>query len=328
MARSLVIGGTLFIGRALVEQLLARGDQVTVMHRGHGTPWGQRVGELRADRNDVAAVRAALAGRSFDVVYDNVYDWERGTTADMVVASARAAALGGALRRYVFTSSVAVFGSGLGHGEDSPMVPADYPVPYSALKAESERALFRLHREEGIPVTTIRPAFIYGPRNPFDREAFFWDRMVAGRPVIVPGDGQTPMQWVLAGDVARASIAAAERDVAAGRGYNLAAPPLTHEAFLRALANAAEVPLRMIHVPRDRIEAAGGSLMAPPLYFGVYLDLPPLSVTTERLRTDLDLTLTPFDEGLRETFAWYRAQQRPRPDFSWEDRLIADAQRV
>ena len=56
MARALVIGGTLFIGRSLVDQLLERGDDVTIMHRGHGTPYGSRVRELGCDRNDIDAV--------------------------------------------------------------------------------------------------------------------------------------------------------------------------------------------------------------------------------------------------------------------------------
>src|ERR671925_88529 len=99
MARALVIGGTLFIGRALVDELLERGDEVVIMHRGKGTPFDDRVGEIRCDRNDVAAVRKALSSSRFDVVYDNVYDWERGTTADQVSAAAIAA--GDGLRRYV-----------------------------------------------------------------------------------------------------------------------------------------------------------------------------------------------------------------------------------
>lgn len=53
MARVLVIGGTQLIGRALVEQLLARGDEVALMHRSHDTPFGDRVRSIRCDRNDV-----------------------------------------------------------------------------------------------------------------------------------------------------------------------------------------------------------------------------------------------------------------------------------
>src|SRR5688572_12398403 len=128
MARVLVIGGNLFIGRALVDKLLARADDVVILHRGRGTPFGERVRELQGDRNDTKAVRAALSGQDFDVVFDNVYDWERGTSADQVVATAKAA--GGNLQRYVFMSSVAVYPAGGPYDEASPLVPADDPNRY------------------------------------------------------------------------------------------------------------------------------------------------------------------------------------------------------
>ena len=324
MARVLVIGGTLFIGRALVEQLLERGDEVVIMHRGTGTPFGGRVGEIQCDRNDVAAVRAALAGRAFDVVYDNVYDWQRGTTADQVIAAAEAVADG--LRRYVFTSSVAVYPSGREYGESSPLVASDSPSVYGAQKADSERALFELQQRNGIPVTTLRPAFIYGPHNPFEREAFFWDRLLAGRPVVVPGDGLRTMQWVHVRDVARAAVLAADKDVAVGHAYNLASyPAITQIDFVRLLAMIAGRPANIVQVPREQIEGLGGQLFAPPLYFGVFLDIPPITVRVDRVRAELGLNLTPLEDGLRDTFGWYQQRRRPQPDFSWEDRLLASA---
>lgn len=324
MARVLVIGGTLFIGRTLVDELLERGDEVVIMHRGNGTPFGERVGEIRCDRNDVAAVRAALNGKKFDVVYDNVYDWERGTTADQVSAAAIATAKG--LDRYVFTSSVAAYPPGGDYDERAPLVPSDYPNPYAAQKADSERALFELHRRQGIPVTTLRPAFIYGPHNPFDREAFFWDRLHAGRPIIIPEDGSRTMQWVHVRDVAHAAVLAATKDIAVGHAYNLASyPPLTQIEFVELLARIAGRRADLVHIPREQIERAGGQLFAPPLYFGVYLDIPPITTRPDRVRSELGLTLTPIEEGLRETYRWYERQQRPQPDFSWEDRLLVAA---
>ena len=324
MARALVIGGTLFIGRALVDELLARGDDVVIMHRGNSTPFGDRVGEIRCDRNDVAAVRAALTGKQFDVVYDNVYDWERGTTADQVSASAIATARG--LDRYVFTSSVAAYPPGGDYDERAPLVPSDYPNPYAAQKADSERALFELHRRQGIPVTTLRPAFIYGPHNPFDREAYFWNRLLAGRPIIIPNDGSSTMQWIHVGDVARAAVLAATRDVAVGHAYNLASyPPLTQIEFVELLARIAGRPANLVHIPREQIERAGGQLFAPPLYFGVYLDIPPITVRSDRVRSELGLELTALEDGLHETYRWYEQQQRTQPDFSWEDRLLVAA---
>ena len=325
MARALVIGGTLFIGRTLVDQLLERGDEVVIMHRGRGTPFGQRVSEIRCDRNDVAAVRAALDGTRFDVVYDNVYDWQRGTTAEQVTAAATATAKG--LRRYVFTSSVAVYPPGGECPEDVELVPSDYPNPYGANKADTERALFARGREQGIPVATLRPAFVYGEHNAIEREAFFWDRLLAGRPIIVPGDGLATMQWVYSRDVARAAILASEMDVAVGHAYNLANyPPIAQIDFVRLLARVAGTNADLVHVPRERIQQLGGGVLAPPYYFGVYLDVPPITVLGGRVRSELGLELTPLEQGLRETFRWYEQQQRPRPDFSWEDKVLASTE--
>ncbi len=322
MARVLVIGGTLFIGRALVHQLLESGDDVVVMHRGQGTPFGARVGEIQCDRNDRAAVRAALEGARFDVIYDNVYDWQRGTTGDQVSTAAIAASEG--LRRYVFTSSVAVYGEGGEYDETVPLVRSDHPIPYSAQKADSERSLFELQKRTGLPVTTLRPAFVYGPHNPFDREAFFWDRVLANRPIIMPEDGMRPMQWVHAREVARAAVAASHTDIAIGHAYNLASyPPITQIEYVHLLARIAGREANLVHVPRAQIQRAGGELFAPPLYFGVYLDVPPVTVRVDRARTELGLELTPLEDGLRETYQWYRQQQRPQPDFSWEDRVIS-----
>ena len=322
MARMLVIGGTAFIGRAIVDQLLAQGDDVTIMHRGASTPFGGSVQEIRCDRNDAAAVQKALRGRSFDVVFDNVYDWQRGTTAGQVAGAARAVA--GDLRRYVFMSSVAVYPHGGPYDEAARLVGSSDPNVYAQQKADSERTLFELAEREGIPVTTLRPAFVYGPHNQFPRETFFWDRILADRPIIVPEDGTRTMQWVHAGDVARAALRAAERAVASGRAYNLAEyPPVTQKDFVQLLARVAGKTAQLVHVSRSTIEQAGGQLTTPPLYFGAYLDIPPITVRSDRARAELDIELRPLEEGMRETFDWYQEQPKQQPDFSWEDNLLA-----
>lgn len=100
------------------------------------------------------------------------------------------------------------------------------------------------------------------------------------------------MQWVWADDVARAAI-------------------------------AANVEARLVHVPRTRLLAAGGSIMAPPNYFGVYLDIPAITARSARVTDELGITLTPLEEGLRATFAWYRQQPRVARDYAWEDAVLA-----
>jgi nucleoside-diphosphate-sugar epimerase len=203
-------------------------------------------------------------------------------------------------------------------------VPTDYPNPYSAQKADSERALFDLSRTRHLPVTTLRPAFIYGPHNPFDREAFFWDRILADRPIVMPEDGLRTMQWVHVRDVARAAVMAADDDRAIGRAYNLASyPGITQMEYVQLLANRAGKHAHCVYVRRELIERFGGQLFSPPYYFGVYLDIPSITVRNDRVRTELGLDLTGLETGLRETYRWYLEQQRPRPDCSWEDRLLS-----
>ena len=230
MTRSLVIGGTSLIGRPMVETLLAQGHEVTVLHRGRGTPFGDRVREIQGDRNDDASVRAAVGDDRFDIVFDNVYDFGKGTTAAQVEGTVEILRHDG-LQRYVFMSSVAVYPEGEDGAppcdEDDEFVPVSHPNLYAVHKAESERALFRLAESSGLPLTTIRPAFVYGPHNPFDREAFFWDRLRAGRPILIPGDGSSLMQWVHAEDVAGATVRAATAEDALGQAFNLAGPPLS-----------------------------------------------------------------------------------------------------
>ena len=126
--RVLVIGGTLFIGKLLVKRLLAADHDITILHRKAEQPFGRKVRSVIADRNNAASIKAALAGLRFDAVYDIAYDWERGTTAAQVEATAKS--IPGDLSRYIFMSSVAAYGDGLNHGEDDPLASDIHSDPY------------------------------------------------------------------------------------------------------------------------------------------------------------------------------------------------------
>lgn len=324
--RVLVIGGTMFIGRRLVRRLIESGHEVTILHRRAEHPFGERVTNAVADRNDAATIRTALAGRQFDAAYDIAYDWERGTTADQVEATARA--IPGELSRYVFMSSIAAYGEGLNHLEDDALAPDTHPLDYVRNKAASERALFRMHHESGFPAVTMRPPFVYGPENPFYREAFFWDRIRLGRHIILPGEGERLMQFVYVDDLVEACMATLDNPAAPGRAYNVAhETPITQAEAVSAFAAAMGKQASTVRAPREIIERNGGKLVGESLYFGHYLDLPPITETIERVKRDLNLRLTPFETGLEQTYRWYseRGLQR-KIDFSFEDRLIAETE--
>ncbi|MBI3684021.1 MAG: NAD-dependent epimerase/dehydratase family protein, partial [Acidobacteria bacterium] len=272
----LVIGGTLFIGRTLVKSLQQAGHDVSIMHRRPDHDLGRKVGNVVADRNDPAEVKRALADQRFEVVFDNAYDWQRGTTAAHVEATARAC--GDHLHRYVFMSSVAAYGDGLNHHEGDALAPDDHPDSYVRNKAMSERALFRLHQRYGIPAVTLRPPYVYGPGNPFYREAFFWDRLREGRPIIMPGDGRRLMQFVFVKDLVWACTKVIEAEAAAGHAFNIANPrPVTQTEVVQALAEAAGRQPMLVRIPRERILRMGGNPIIPPLYFGAYFDMPAIT---------------------------------------------------
>ena len=323
--RVLVIGGTLFIGRLLVKELLKAGHDVTVLHRKPKHDLGKKVGNLVADRNDPAALRSALAGRGFDVVYDNAYDWERGTTADQVEATARA--VGNNVQRYIFMSSVAAYGDGLNHHEGDALAPDDHTDAYVRNKARSERSLFRMHQRSGFPVVTLRPPYIYGPGNPYYREAYFWDRIRAGRAIILPGDGRRLMQFVHVQDLVNACLKAMQAPDVAGHAFNIAnARPLTQFELVDVLSQAAGRETRFVRIPREKILRAGGHPMGPKLYFGMYFDMPAITMVANKAQRMLKFKPVDFSEGLKETYRWYlRHNAFEKPDYEFEDSLIATA---
>lgn len=321
----LVIGGTLFIGRGLVAALVKAEHDVTILHRKPGHDLGKRVREIVADRNDAPGLQSAMIGQRFDVVYDNVYDWRRGTTAAQVEATARAC--GDRLQRYVFMSSVAAYGDGLNHHEGDALAPDNHPDAYVRNKAMSERALFRMHQRSGLPVVTLRPPYLYGPGNPYYREAFFWDRLRDNRAIVLPGDGRRLMQFVYVKDLVAVAMKAAEDSHAVGHAFNVAnLKPITQFDLVHTIAEVAGKAPHIVRIPRPKILQMGGHPMGPNLYFGMYFDMPAITQVINKAQRVLKFQPTDFKEGLRETYKSYlRRHTKDVSNYPFEDKLIANA---
>jgi nucleoside-diphosphate-sugar epimerase len=322
--RVLIIGGTQFIGRLLVTELLRAGHQVSILHRKARHPFSRRVRNFVADRNDAASIRRALKAAAFDVVYDIAYDWEHGTTGAQVEATAQI--FDGHVSRYVFMSSVAAYGDGLNHHEGDALAPDDHPQVYARNKAVSERALFRMHQRTGFPVVTLRPPFVYGAANPFYREAFFWDRFRANRPVILPSEGHRLMQFIYVNDLVALALKVMEVRNAAGHGFNTANPrPVTQHELVLELARAAGVKHpQLVSIARERIQRSGGEIAGDKLYFGYYYDLPAITVIITKAQRMLAFKPVDFADGLKTTYRDYlKHRDFPRPNFAFEDQLLA-----
>ena len=322
--RVLVIGGTRFIGRFLVEELLRAGHDVSILHRKSQHPFTKRVHNLVADRNDAASIRKAIGQVRFDAVYDNAYDRERGTNGAQVEATAQI--FDGRVARYVFMSSVAAYGDGLNHHEGDALAPDDHPNPYSRHKAMSERALFRLHQRTGFPVVTLRPPFVFGPGNLFYREAFFWDRFRSDRPIILPSDGHRLMQFVFVRDLVELAIRLLDNRNIVGHAFNTANPrAIAQHELVAELAQVAGVKQPdIISIPRELIHRAGGRVMGSEnLYFGDYFDVPAITQIITKAQRMLAFKPLEFLEALKITYRDYLKKRNfPKPDFTFEDSLI------
>ncbi len=321
--RVLVIGGTGFIGRLLVTGLARAGHEVYILHRKSRHSLGRRIHNLVGDRNDAASVRKALGAIRFDAVYDNAYDWEHGTTGSQVEATAQI--FDGKVGRYVFMSSVAAYGDGLNHHEGDALAPDDHVNAYARNKAMSERALFRMHQRTGFPIVTLRPPFVYGPGNTFYREAFFWDRFRAGRPVILPSEGHRLMQFIYVRDLVELAIKAIELRNALGHAFNTANPrAITQHELILDLARVAGVKEpQIVSIPRELIVRAGGQAVGEKLYFGYYYDVPAITQIVTKAQRMLAFKPTDFIDGLKASYrAYLKKRGFPRPDFTFEDELL------
>jgi nucleoside-diphosphate-sugar epimerase len=317
--RVLVVGGTEFISRQLVGSLLAGGHEVVALNRGrHPERLPAGVACVVADRKDHAALRARLARERFDGVVDVTY---APTTGEDV--GALADALPGR-PHIVFVSTGRVYDHTLPipYSEETPRAP--YWGDYARHKIAGEDALLERHRENGLPVTIVRPTHVLGPLNTRDNETFFMDRIWRGRPVLVPGHGGWLRQFGHVEDLADAVAALLGDARAFGQAYNVTGEEsVTQVGFVELVAEVMGRPVTLRHVDPGLLpdRARPGPLFGQNLLYDCHA-----VHTTSKLRLGLGIrpryTLT---SGLRQTWEWYRKEglERRAPDFTLEDRLLA-----
>jgi 2'-hydroxyisoflavone reductase len=283
--RLLVIGGTVFVGRAVVEAALARGDAVTVFHRGwHGRDLFDGVETILGDRTTDLD---RLGGREWDLVVDTC-----GFRPEHVAASARA--LAGAVDRYAFVSTAGVY-------RDWPERPVpDERAPlhegddedYSVLKAACERAL-----EAELPgrAVQVRPGIIVGPHENIGRLPFWLRRLAQGGRVVAPGPPEATFQLVDVRDLANLLL-----DAPPG-AYNAVTPPgaLRWGDFLETCLEVTGGAAELVWTDPDRVLAVvDESWVELPLW------PPPSLPGAHAIATSAALRTRPLRDTVADTWAW------------------------
>jgi len=318
--RVLVVGGTEFVSLALVRVLLRDGHAVSVLNRGRRNDrLPPNVGVLVSDRKDHVRLRAVLAGARFDAVYDVIY---APTTGEDVSALADAVEAGGPHVLFVSTGRVYDHALPIPYSETTPR--GYYWGEYARHKIAGEDALLARHRTGALSVTIVRPTHLLGPLNTRNNETFFFDRILQGRPVLVPGDGGWLRQFGHVEDLADALAAMLGDSRAFGQAYNVTGEEcVTQVGLVELIAEVLDRPVELRHFDPALLKRFD----KPGPVFGQNLVYDCHAVyTTAKLRTELGIrpryTLA---SGLRQTWDWYRKEgldQRP-VDFSFEDQLLA-----
>ncbi|MDP6828459.1 MAG: NAD-dependent epimerase/dehydratase family protein [Pseudomonadales bacterium] len=303
--KSLVLGGSVFVGKRMVKALVEAGHEVSVLNRGK-TPvqLPEGVELIVADRTDKESMHAALANSSWDAVFDV-------SGFVMVAGGADARSLiellDGQVGDYVYTSSILAYEQGRGvfpWREDDP-ASMDGPQTYGGFKATMENELLSQYRKTDFPVSIVRPAAIYGPNNNiFDMETPMFLRLEQGRPILIPHEGLVTCSYGHVDDLCVAMLACAGNEKARGEIFNITAEGVTVNEYVKVLAEIVGVTPNIVNVPESVIPT-----LAQPAYghlFGTAHHAVLSIGKAERLlgaKPSYD-----FRSGHEHTYAWYREQ--------------------
>ena len=294
----LILGGTAFVGRHLVEAARSRGHAVTLFNRGRRNPGlYPEATHLVGDRDGGLA---ALADGRWDAVIDT-----SGYLPRLVRASAEA--LAARVGQYVFISTISIYAEptpGLAEGAPlktlaDPTVEVVEGETYGGLKVLCEQAVQAVYGDRAL---IVRPGIIAGPYDTSDRFTYWAQAMASGDPVVAPAPAEAPVQVIDARDLAAWIV----RMVEAGETgtYNATGPaePLTRAGFLAALTPAGvQAPITWLEadaLAAEGLEAATAfPFWTPPDSAGI------LAVDASKARL-AGLALRPLAETADDTRAW------------------------
>ncbi|MBD1849211.1 NAD-dependent epimerase/dehydratase family protein [Leptolyngbya sp. FACHB-711] len=236
--RILVMGGTRFIGVHLTRLLVEQDHEVVLFNRGNKPAPIEGVEQIHGDRTDTDQLKEKLAGESFDAVFDN-------NGRELSDTQPLAEIFRDSIKHFVYVSSAGVYlkSDQMPHQESDPV------DPKSRHKGKFETETYLA--EQGIPFTSVRPVYIYGPQNYNDLEAWYFDRIVRDRPVPIPGNGMHITQFGHVHDLASAMVAVLGNPRAIGQIYNISGDRyVTFDGLARACAVAAgkdPASLKIVH---------------------------------------------------------------------------------
>ncbi|MEL6381283.1 MAG: NAD-dependent epimerase/dehydratase family protein [Cyanobacteria bacterium J06626_18] len=310
--RILVMGGTRFIGVYLTKVLVNQGHEVVLFNRGNKPVPLEGVTQIHGDRKNAATLKRQLADQTFDAIFDNS-GRELSDTQPLVEL------FNGKVEHFVYVSSAGVYL----RTDQMPHLEGDAVDPKSRHRGKFETENYLI--SEGVPFSSVRPVYIYGPQNYNDVEAWFFDRIVRDRPLPIPGNGMALTQMGHVADLAQAMAAVLGKEKAIGQIYNISGErAVTFDGLARACAAAAgkdPESLNIVHYNPKQFDF--GKRKAFPMrvqHFFTAIDKAKADLEWE---PEYDLV-----SGLKDSFQndfLASGRNTAEADFSLDDQILAEA---
>jgi nucleoside-diphosphate-sugar epimerase len=305
----LFIGSTGFISTAVSKRLLTMGVNLTLLNRGVHASEFSGAHHLQADVHDMAAAKAVLGNEQFDVVVDWIAYTAEDIERDLALFSGRT-------KQFVFISSASAYQKPPAWYRITESAPLANPYwSYSRNKIACETRLLQAFRDDGFPVTIVRPSLTYDANLPIAIGGWgcytLPDRLKSGKPIIVHGDDSS--LWVVthAEDFARGFVGLLGNELTLGHAFHITSDEvLTWNQIYTTIADALGVEANIVHIPSDFI-----ARVSPDLGAGLLGDKAwSVAFDNSKVKEFVPgfLATIPFREGIRRTLAWFDADPSRR----------------
>ena len=329
----LFVGGTGTISTSISHLLVAQGHELYLLNRGNRSnliPEGAIV--LRADVNDEKQVTELIRDLEFDCIADFIAFVPEHLERDYRLFK-------GKTKQFIFISSASAYQKPLSDFRVSEATPLANPYwKYSSDKIVCEDYMMKLYREDGFPVTIVRPTYTYCDRVVplgVHGDNGTWPvvkRIQEGKPVIIHGDGTSLWTMTHADDFAKAFVGLIGNIKALGEAVQITSDEtLTWNQIYECIANALNVPLKAVHVSSEFLAEASHY----PFKEGLIGDKAASAVfdntKVKRLVPGFEATIR-FDRGIKKTIDFILAHpeyQAEDPEFDdWCERVIDTLQKA
>jgi len=305
----LFIGGTGFISTAVSRLALGKGIDLYHLNRGQRMSELTGVKSLVADIHQPAAVQAALNDMQFDVVVDWIAFKPDDIERDLALFQGR-------VKQFIFISSASAYQKPPAYPIITESTPLYNPYwDYSRNKIACEERLLQAYRQEGFPVTIVRPSLTYDTNLPVATGGWgcytLADRLLKGKPIIVHGDGSS--LWVVthAEDFGRGFLGLVGNQQAVGHAFHITSDEvLTWDQIYMTIADALGVKANIVHIPSEFIAKVApeksGSLLGDKTWSAIF-DNSKIKAFVPGFQA-----VIPFREGVRRTLAWFDTDEKRR----------------